>query len=200
VHAMSCPTVKRALISCLARLAGRVRLLCVSHSTDSPVEARQRHQHLRLRSARPQRSQRGGHARILPLPTVLRAQGASVGRTRTRGAAIPTCTQTAWGCSRCKVNICSELCFRAFDHVHCCRRRELVVQYARVATDSVVGPAVEPVPTPPTRPAQARAGSAPPSARRGRSGGGGAEGLAEGVGVGAARGGKHGGRPRGSYM
>ena len=49
--------------------------------------------------------------------------------------------QTAWGCSKCKVNLCSELCFAAFDHVHCCHRREVVVQDAQV--QEVVMPPME---------------------------------------------------------
>ena len=74
--------------------------------------------------------------------------------------------QTAWGCSKCKVNLCSELCFREFDHIHCCMRRELVVQYAREVPGGEVGPATEPVPARVESPATA--GGEP--RRRGRSG------------------------------
>ena len=45
--------------------------------------------------------------------------------------------QTMYGCAGCKVNICSWLCFKAWDHKNQCSRRELVVQYAQVQPDSV---------------------------------------------------------------
>ena len=50
--------------------------------------------------------------------------------------------QTHFGCSHCAVNLCSWACFRAWDHVHCCARRELTLQYAR--EKDVVGPPTEP--------------------------------------------------------
>jgi hypothetical protein len=50
--------------------------------------------------------------------------------------------QTHFGCSKCKVNICSWECFQAFDHINRCSTRELVVQFGSVVPDSVVGPEV----------------------------------------------------------
>ena len=88
--------------------------------------------------------------------------------------------QTAWGCSKCKVNLCSELCFAAFDHINACQRRELVVQYARVVPGSEVGSPTEPVQAAdsPAGPSSAGGGSGGGARRRGRSGG--SEGVVEG--------------------
>ena len=72
--------------------------------------------------------------------------------------------------SASKVNLCSELCFAAFDHVHRCQRRELVVQYARVAPGSEVGPDTEPACPACDSPSGPSTGGGEPR-RRGRSGG-----------------------------
>ena len=95
--------------------------------------------------------------------------------------------QTIMGCSKCKVNLCSEACFAAFDHIHRCSRHELVVQFARV--QSSVGLPTELQQT--RVPVDSPATEAGPS-RRGRSGG--ADDLAAGVGVEPARGGRGGAR------
>ena len=64
--------------------------------------------------------------------------------------------QTIFGCAGCQVNLCTEACFKAFDHINRIPRRSLVVQFARIEPGSEVGSPMEPVQTPPARPTTAQ--------------------------------------------
>ena len=55
--------------------------------------------------------------------------------------------QTHFGCAGCRVNLCSQACFQAYDHVNNERSVCQVVRYAAVVPGSAVGPAVQTVPT-----------------------------------------------------
>ena len=102
-----------------------------------------------------------------------------------------------YGCSGCKVNLCSWACFKAWDHINHCASRELVVQYARVQPESVVGPATQQVEGRiATASASPATGGGEPR-RRSRSAGPEEPLLEEMLKVGAARG-RKGGRPKGS--
>lgn len=73
---------------------------------------------------------------------ILKARGA-FGKPDAFATFESACGQTVMGCSHCAVNLCSWACFKAWDHVHGCSRREVVVQYAR--PKEAVGPPTEQV-------------------------------------------------------